>query len=74
MLVKSDLTSKDTSLWSSGICTVLIASMKLSVDCSLCGDLSVMSLRMLTVWKVGEEDTHRIQLRLELFSFDNNNY
>ena len=25
MLVKSDLTSKDTSLWSSGICIVLIA-------------------------------------------------
>ena len=24
--VKSDLTSKDTSLWSSGICTVLIPS------------------------------------------------
>ena len=38
MLVKSDLTSKDTSLWSSGVCTVLIASMKLSVNCSLCRD------------------------------------
>ena len=47
MLVKSDLTSKDTSLWSSGICIVLIASMKLSVDCSLCRDLSVKGLRML---------------------------
>ena len=47
MLVKSDLTSKDTSLWSSGICAVLMVSMKLSVDCSLCGDLSVKGLRML---------------------------
>ena len=26
---------------------LLIASMKLSVDCSLCGDLSVKGLRML---------------------------
>ena len=47
MLVKSDLTSKDTSLWWSGIRIVLIASMKLSVDCSLCRDLSVKGLRML---------------------------
>ena len=47
MLVKSDLTSKDTSLWSSGIYIVLIGSMKLSVDCSLCRDLSVKGLRML---------------------------
>ena len=43
MLVKSDLMSKDTSLWLSGVCTVL----KLSVDCSLCQDLSVKGLRML---------------------------
>ena len=47
MLVKSDLRSKDTSLLSPGICIVLIASMKLSVDCSLCRDLSVKGLRML---------------------------
>ena len=47
MLVKSHLTSKDTTLWSSGICTVLIVSMKLSVDCSLCQDSSVKGLRML---------------------------
>ena len=45
--MKSALTSKDTSLWSSGICTVLIASVKLSVDCSLCRDSSVKGLRML---------------------------
>ena len=49
MLVKSDLTSKDTSLWSSGICIVLIASMKLSVDCSLCRDSSVKGLRIMLV-------------------------
>ena len=47
MLVKSDLTLKDTSFWSSGSCTVLIASMKLAVDCSLCRNSSVRGLRML---------------------------
>ena len=41
ILVNSDFTSKDTSLWSSGICAVLIASIKFSVDCSLCLDWSV---------------------------------
>ena len=45
MLMKSDLTSKGTSLWSSGICTVLIASVKLSVDRSLCRDSSFKGLR-----------------------------
>ena len=47
MLVKSDMTSKDTSLWSPGICTVLIVSMKLVVDCSLCRESPVKGLRML---------------------------
>ena len=47
MLVKSDLTSKETSLWSSSICTVLIVSMKLFVDCSLCRNSSVKGLRIL---------------------------
>ena len=46
MLVKSDLTWKNTSLWSSGICTVLIGLMKLSVDCSLCRDLAVLAVSM----------------------------
>ena len=45
--MKSDLTWKDTSLWSSGIRTVLIVSVKLPVDCSLCQDSSVKGLRML---------------------------
>ena len=55
MLVKSDLPSKDTSLWSSGICIVFIASMKLSLDCSLCRDMSVKGLRTLvSVLKVGK--------------------
>ena len=39
--MNSDFTSKDTSLWSSGICIVLMASIKFSVDCSLCHDSSV---------------------------------
>ena len=47
MLVKSDLTLKDTNLWSPGVCTVLIASIKLSVDCSLSQDSLVRGLRML---------------------------
>ena len=34
----SDFMSKDTSLWSSGICIVLMPSIKFSVDCSLCLD------------------------------------
>ena len=38
MLVKRDLASKDTGLWSFDIHTLLIASMKLSVDRSLCRD------------------------------------
>ena len=38
ILVNSDFTSKDTSLWSSGICTVLIMSIKSLVDCTLCRD------------------------------------
>ena len=60
MLVKSHLTSKDTSSWSSGICIVLIgklliASMKFSVDCSLCRDSSVKGSRMLVKFlKVGK--------------------
>ena len=48
MPVKNGLSSKDSSFLSSGICTVLIASMKLSVDCIFCRDLSVkVGLRML---------------------------
>ena len=47
MLVKSDLTSKDTNLWSSGFCTVLIASIMLSVHRSLYRDSSVRGLRTL---------------------------
>ena len=47
MLVKGDLTSKDTTLRSSGICTVFIALRMLSVDCSLCRDSSVKGLRVI---------------------------
>ena len=36
-----DFTSEDTSLCSSGICFVLMASIKFSVDCGLCPDLSI---------------------------------
>ena len=39
--MNSDFTSKDTSLWSSGICIFLMASIKFSVDCSFCLDSSV---------------------------------
>ena len=41
ILVNSDFTSKDSSLWSSGIRIVLMVSIRFSVDCSLCLDSSV---------------------------------
>ena len=44
--MNSDFTSKDTSLYSSGICTVLIALTKSSVDCGLRLDLSVRGCSM----------------------------
>ena len=47
MLVKSDFTSKDTSLWLLGICTVVIASIKFSVDYSLWSDASVIVFKVL---------------------------
>ena len=59
ILVNSDFTSKDTSLWSSGICAVLIASIKFSVDCSLCLDWSVKGC---STWTVGMLETHRTRL------------
>ena len=48
MLVNSDFTSKDTSLWLFGICTVLIASIKFSVDSSLWSDASVSGFKVLS--------------------------
>ena len=33
--MNSDFTSEDTSLWSSGICIVLMVSIKSLVDCTL---------------------------------------
>ena len=36
MLINSDFTWKDTSIRSSGVCIVLMALMKFSVDCILC--------------------------------------
>ena len=45
MLGKKELTDvKDTKFWSSGMCVVLLASMKFSLDFSLCVDLSVRGL------------------------------
>ena len=46
MLVNSDFTSKDTSLWLFGICTVLIASIKFSVDCNLWSDALVSGFKV----------------------------
>ena len=57
MLVNSDFTSKDTSLWLFGICTVFIASIMFSVDCSLWSDASVSGFKVLAKcldsWSVG---------------------
>ena len=56
--MNSDFSSKDTSLWLSGICIVLMASIKFSVDCSLCLDSSVRgfstSVKYLDGWQVGD--------------------
>ena len=64
ILVNSDFTSKDTSLWSSGICAVLIASIKFSVDCSLCLDWSVKGcstvVKYLDSWYVGDPQNETI--------------
>ena len=46
-VVKSNLTWKVTSFWSSGTCIVLIPSMKFSVNCSLWRDSSIKGLKML---------------------------
>ena len=46
ILVNSDFTSKDTSLYSWGICTSLITSIKFSVDCSLRLDLDNIRSRI----------------------------
>ena len=58
ILVNNDFTSKDTSLWSSGICIVLMATIKFSVDCSLCLDSSVRGfstlVKYLDSWWVGD--------------------
>ena len=64
ILVNSDFKSKDTSLSSSGICTVLVASIKFSVDCSLRLDLSVrgcgMVVKYLDSWYVGDPQNDTI--------------
>ena len=64
ILVNSDFTSKYTSLWSSGICAVLIASIKFSVDCSLCLDWSVKGcstvVKYLDSWYVGDPQNETI--------------
>ena len=64
ILVDCDFTSKDTSLWSSGIRAVLIASIKFSVDCSLCLDWSVKGCstvdKYLDSWYVGDPQNETI--------------
>ena len=57
MLMKRDLASKDTSLWSFDIHTLFIASMKLSVDRSLCRDSSVKATT--TIYSALNEDERR---------------
>ena len=47
--MNSDFTSKDTSLWSSGICTVLIMSIKSLVDCTLCRDSLVSGCSIVVI-------------------------
>ena len=68
MLVKSDLTSEDTTLWSSYIGTVLIASLNVSVDCSLpvgsfCGSPTYQLSKHLTsiLKPLSDESRHKVQ-------------
>ena len=64
--MNSDFTSKDTSLWSSGICIVLMASIKFSVDCSLCLDsVSGFStlVKYLDSWQVGDPQRETVSFR-----------
>ena len=56
--MNSDFTSKDTSLWSSRTCTVLMASIKFSVDCSLCRDSSVSGFSI--VVRYFDSSNHKI--------------
>ena len=46
MQVNIDFTPKDISMWLSGVCFVLMALMKFSVDCSLCLDSAVRGFSM----------------------------
>ena len=66
MLVNCDFTSKDTSLWLFGICTVLIASIKFSFDCSLWSDASVSGFKVLAKcldsWYVGVPQNETMSL------------
>ena len=57
IIVNSDFTSNDTSLQSSGICKVLLALMRLSVDCSLRMDLSVSGCVTVVRYLVSYWDT-----------------
>ena len=59
ILVDSDFSSKDTSLWSSGTCTVLIASIKVFMDCSVCQDSSVKGFSIIVRYLVGKSANHR---------------
>ena len=63
MLIKSYLMSKDSSLWSSGICTVFYG-VKLSMGCSLCRISSLKGLRMLVKglgsWYVGDTQNETV--------------
>ena len=71
--MNSDFTSKDTSLWSSGICAVLMASIKFSVDCSLCLDWSVKGCS--TVVKYGILNIFRpIRKRVAYYLFYSRKY
>ena len=61
--MNSDFTSKDTSLWSSGICTVLIMSIKSLVDCTLCRDsLSPLQLALDCTETAITNSTHELPL------------
>ena len=75
MLVNIDFTSKDTSMWLSGICIVFMVLMKSSIDCSLCLDSSIIGFSMVVKYLessyVGDpqNETMGRMCMLVLFSF-----
>ena len=60
--MNSDFSSKDTSLWSSGICAVLIAHNKVLSRLQFVSRLVSQGLQNSSIWTVGMSETHGTRL------------